>query len=161
MSAIFFLILGLAVAFGAWVFSRRLVADEAQGLGYDSDTTQELPVVTAPLARPVRVADPVAAAGKGLGQLWQLQSNGTNCSLSRQFGPRRLPTSETVPLAQPHCRRIDCQCYYQPVPEQRKRARRDGEDRRELFRVTGTKPERRLRHERRRSGMAWEDSRFV
>ena len=159
MSAIFFLILGLAVTCGAWVFSRRLVAEESDAVVRDSSVTQELPLVAAP--RPVRTADPVAAAEKGLGQLWQLQSNGSNCALSRSFGTRRLATSETVPLAQPHCRRIDCQCYYQPIADQRGRPRRAGGERRELFRLTSTKPERRLQGDRRRNGQAWEASRYV
>lgn len=161
MSAIFFLLVGLAVTAGAWLFSRRLVEDEARGGRPDSSITQELPLVVAPLPKPVRVADPVIAAEKGLGQLWQLQSNGTNCALSRSLGTRRLATSETVPLAQPHCRRVDCQCYYQAIADQRGRPRRAGGERRELFRLTTAKPERRLQGERRSNGQAWEVSRYV
>lgn len=163
MSIVIFSLVTLGASAGAWWLTKRLQSEEAAiEFASSSGITMELPVVVVPPAKAhklLRSANPAATAGTE-NLVWELKGEG-NCMLSQSLGHKRLSSRDAVPLAAAACKRVDCRCYYQAVPEQRRGLRRLMQDRRELFRLPGSassgRQERRKDQDRRRSAQQWAD----
>lgn len=101
-----------------------------------------------------RISDP-RRQGAAISRLWQLHSNGCQCATAKALAGRRLDIDDTVAVAQPGAGSQQCRCYYRPLADVRRRARRAGDERRSALRFELHGGERRGAGERRHLRDAW------
>lgn len=87
--------------------------------------------------------------------LWRLATRNPHCPLLRMFGERVLSTAGNSPDELPRCTRMDCDCRYEPVRDQRREPRRSGGDRREELRLDLADAGRRRHPDRRAANRTW------
>lgn len=122
-----------------------------------ASTSARAPRVTA--ADRMRITDPKRQA-RSVSRLWQLHANGCQYAAAKRLGGRRLDIDDTVPLAQAGAGSLGCRCYYRPLADSRRRARRGGDDRRAVLRFQLQGGERREHRERRLYREAWGEGRL-
>lgn len=110
-----------------------------------------------PPTRHPSVAGLPTSGGRGVdgGSLWRLATRNPHCPLRRMFGEQVLTCSGDSPNDLPRCTRMDCDCRYERVREQRVAPRRTNRDRREELRLDLDDDDRRRHPDRRRANRAW------
>ena len=87
---------------------------------------------------------------------WGVEMDNPGCEAARELLGRQYTFEEAPELPLPGCSSAMCTCQFKGLPDQRKQARRSGNDRRGDIRFDKERPERRNRRGRRRSDR-WND----
>lgn len=87
--------------------------------------------------------------------LWRLATANPHCPLRRMVGTQILTSSTDSPNELPRCTRMDCDCRYERVRDQRREPRRTIADRREELRLEFDDEDRRRQPDRRIANRTW------
>ncbi len=140
---------GLAMA--ATRLARGPVVPSGAARGGATPATGRTPL---PPTRPLQAMS-VAGGGGGAASLWRLATANPHCPLRRMFGTQLLTSSSDSPNELPRCTRMDCDCRYERVRDQRRELRRSGGERRELYRLDDRRDDRRQHGDRRIANRLW------
>jgi hypothetical protein len=96
---------------------------------------------------------------QGTGLFWGVEIGTPGCEAARDLMGNQYTFDEAPELPLPACSSAICTCQFNGLRDNRERARRSGNDRRDDIRFDKDRPERRKRRGRRRSDR-WNDHSF-